>query len=167
MTDSEPSIPQEVDSLEGWELSKKHGYACHSGQNCFIKKTSHELGTGIPATFVWFVFTHVKAPAWLFGANAGEYKLECILIKSLCLQSKLAGLFILYLNTLLKLQDTNLKDKQFKTSLVDTAGNEIFFPWRFVFHLTSWLNNLVHFLKIYIRILNSKLCTSYLFWVFY
>lgn len=44
------------------------------------------------------------------------------------MQSKLAGLFILYPNTLLKLQDTNLKDKQFKASLVDTAGNEIFFP---------------------------------------
>lgn len=45
----------------------------------------------------------------------------------LYLQSKLAGMFILYMNIFLKLQDANLKDKQFKASLVDTAGNEIFF----------------------------------------
>lgn len=37
-------------------------------------------------------------------------------------------MFILYMNIFLKLQDANLKDKHFKASLVDTAGNEIFFP---------------------------------------
>lgn len=44
------------------------------------------------------------------------------------LKPKLAGMLILHMNVFLKLQDSNLKDKQFKACLADTAGNEIYFP---------------------------------------
>lgn len=70
------------------------------------------------------------------------------------------------MNIFLKLQDSNLKDKQFKASTDDTAGNEIFFPLTSCVssYLTTKLFSI--FLNIYISILNTKLCMTYLFWVF-
>lgn len=56
-------------SSKQWRVGGTHGYLCHFRHSHFIKQEdkSHELGTGIPATFVWFVFMHLNTSMGIFG----------------------------------------------------------------------------------------------------